>query len=274
VLLRLAYLTVSNAFTVLHLLPMSDREKDAEILALHHQLAVLERQLGMEKARFTPSDRIFLAALLRRLPKDVLRRLRLLVQRAQSGTRMGRPPTGMTGDPGESSIPRHHRPANRRQRKDLRRHPRPNQLQSRLCRRRHTGRISRRGRAELSQHTLPHRARNLHTHTPTCPSWMVKRRNRSQPRSARSSPRPYGDVPGIDPRRARRVQTRHRRTNGTAEPRKAGGYDRREGGRHALKLFAPIEELGALALALAVQRQETKMHGDMRSAEGTTGSVR
>ncbi|MDT5026101.1 MAG: hypothetical protein QOE61_2527 [Micromonosporaceae bacterium] len=53
--LRLAYLAVSNAFTVLRLLPMSDREKDAEIL--RHQLAVLERPLGMEKARLTPSDR-------------------------------------------------------------------------------------------------------------------------------------------------------------------------------------------------------------------------
>jgi putative transposase len=80
VLLRLAYLTVSNAFAMLRLLPMSDREKDAEILALRHQLAVLQRQLGTEKARFTPSDRIFLAALLHRLPKDVLRRLRLLVR--------------------------------------------------------------------------------------------------------------------------------------------------------------------------------------------------
>jgi hypothetical protein len=74
VLLRLAYLTVSNAFAVLRLLPMSDREKDAKILALRHQLAVLQRQLGMEKARFTPSDRIFLAALLHRLPRDVPRR--------------------------------------------------------------------------------------------------------------------------------------------------------------------------------------------------------
>jgi hypothetical protein len=34
VLLRLAYLTVTNAFAVLRLLPMSDRDKDAEILAL------------------------------------------------------------------------------------------------------------------------------------------------------------------------------------------------------------------------------------------------
>jgi putative transposase len=34
VLLRLAYLTVTNAFAMLRLLPMSDRDKDAEILAL------------------------------------------------------------------------------------------------------------------------------------------------------------------------------------------------------------------------------------------------
>jgi hypothetical protein len=34
VLVRLAYLAVGSAFGVLRLLPMSDREKDAEILAL------------------------------------------------------------------------------------------------------------------------------------------------------------------------------------------------------------------------------------------------
>jgi putative transposase len=80
VLLRLAYLTMTNTFAVLRLLPMSDRDKDTEILALRHQLAVLQRQLGNEKARFTPSDRAFLAALLHRLPPKVLRRLRLLVR--------------------------------------------------------------------------------------------------------------------------------------------------------------------------------------------------
>jgi putative transposase len=42
VLLRLAYLTISNAFAALRLLPMSDRDKDAEILALRHQITVLE----------------------------------------------------------------------------------------------------------------------------------------------------------------------------------------------------------------------------------------
>jgi putative transposase len=80
VLLRLAYLTVMNTFAVLRLFPMSDRDKDTEILALRHQIGVLERQLGDEKVRFTPADRAFLAALLHRLPREALRRLRLLVR--------------------------------------------------------------------------------------------------------------------------------------------------------------------------------------------------
>ena len=79
-LLRLAYLTVTNTFAVLRLLPMSDRDKDTEILALRHQIAVLERRLGKEKVRFTPGDRAFLAALLNRLPREALARLRLLVR--------------------------------------------------------------------------------------------------------------------------------------------------------------------------------------------------
>jgi hypothetical protein len=56
VLLRLAYLTVMNTFAVLRLFPMSDREKDTEILAMRHQLGVLERQLGDGKVRFTPAE--------------------------------------------------------------------------------------------------------------------------------------------------------------------------------------------------------------------------
>ena len=79
-LLRLAYLGVSNAFALLRLLPMSDRDKDAEILALRHQLAVLQRQLAPQRVRFTPSDRALLAALLRHLPRRVLRRLHLVVR--------------------------------------------------------------------------------------------------------------------------------------------------------------------------------------------------
>ncbi len=59
---------------------MSDRDKDVEILALRHQITVLERQLGRTRPRFSPADRAFLAALLHWLPRDVLCRFRLLIR--------------------------------------------------------------------------------------------------------------------------------------------------------------------------------------------------
>ncbi|MEU4806897.1 helix-turn-helix domain-containing protein [Actinosynnema sp. NPDC023587] len=59
---------------------MSDRDKDTETLALRHQLTILERQLGKDRPRFSPTDRAFLAALLHRLPAVTLHRLRLLVR--------------------------------------------------------------------------------------------------------------------------------------------------------------------------------------------------
>jgi len=80
VLLRLAYLGVTNVFALLRLLPMRNGDKDAEILALRHQLSVLQRQLGPDRARFTPGDRALLAALLHRLPRDVLEGLHLVVR--------------------------------------------------------------------------------------------------------------------------------------------------------------------------------------------------
>jgi putative transposase len=63
VLLRLAYLGVTNALAMLRLLPMSGQAKDAEILALRHQIMVLLGQVNGERVRFGPSDRAFLAAL-------------------------------------------------------------------------------------------------------------------------------------------------------------------------------------------------------------------
>ena len=74
------YLTVTNAFAALRLLPVGDRDKDVEILALRHQITVLERQLAADRVKFAPEDRAFLAALLAPLPRQVLRRLRLLVR--------------------------------------------------------------------------------------------------------------------------------------------------------------------------------------------------
>lgn len=79
VLLRLAYLGVTNVFAMLRLLPASDRSKEIEILVLRHQVTVLRCQLGEQRPRFDPSDRALLAALLHRIPRDVLRGLRVLV---------------------------------------------------------------------------------------------------------------------------------------------------------------------------------------------------
>jgi transposase InsO family protein len=107
-LLRLAYLAVTNTFALLRLLPMSDRDKDIEILALRHQLLVLQRQVGTPA--FTDTDRLVLAGLLHRLPRQqlcqllllvrpdtVLRWHRDLIKRRHAATcapkRRGRPPT-------------------------------------------------------------------------------------------------------------------------------------------------------------------------------------
>src|ERR1017187_5315380 len=62
----------------MRLLPMSDQEKDIEILALRHQLIVLQRQVG--KPAFTQTDRMVLAGLLHHLPAGKLRQLLLLVR--------------------------------------------------------------------------------------------------------------------------------------------------------------------------------------------------
>ncbi|CCH29363.1 hypothetical protein ABZ816_40100 [Actinosynnema sp. NPDC047251] len=88
-LLRLAYLAMTHAFALLRQLPLSDRDRDVEILALRHHITILERELGKGRPRFSPSDRAFLAALLHRLPVATLHRLRLLV-RPETGLRWHR----------------------------------------------------------------------------------------------------------------------------------------------------------------------------------------
>jgi transposase InsO family protein len=75
--LRFAYLAVLRLFGWLALLARSDRVKDAEILILRHQVAVLQRQV--KDPRLSWADRAVLAALARLLPESQLRRLRLIV---------------------------------------------------------------------------------------------------------------------------------------------------------------------------------------------------
>jgi putative transposase len=74
--LRFGYLAVLRVFGWLALLARSDRAKDAEILLLRHQVAVLQRQAGTPKLSW--ADRAILSALARLLPRGHLRQLRLI----------------------------------------------------------------------------------------------------------------------------------------------------------------------------------------------------
>jgi hypothetical protein len=67
VAVRLLYQLLVKGFSWLALLARSSASKDAEILALHHEVAVLRR--GNPKPRLDWTDRAVLAALARMLPK-------------------------------------------------------------------------------------------------------------------------------------------------------------------------------------------------------------
>jgi hypothetical protein len=65
---RLVYLAVSRAFAWLALLARGDASKDAKILVLRHEIAVLRRQVASPKPDW--AGRGVLAALGRLLPED------------------------------------------------------------------------------------------------------------------------------------------------------------------------------------------------------------
>ena len=64
-LIRLIYIFLVRVFGWLVLLVRSDAAKDAEILVLHHEVAVLRRQVARPKPRW--ADRAMIAALARLL---------------------------------------------------------------------------------------------------------------------------------------------------------------------------------------------------------------
>jgi len=116
-LLRLAYLGIRTRSGCCGHCRTLTRDRDTDILALRHQLAVLHRQLGGQRIRFEPADRAWLAALLSTLPRPSLHRLRLLVRpdtvlrwhrdlHAPVATRRHRGPAGEDGPaPSARSAP-------------------------------------------------------------------------------------------------------------------------------------------------------------------------
>jgi putative transposase len=66
VLLKIVYLLTCRVLSLAVLVFCGDRAKDAELLMLRHENAVLRRQVG--RVRYEPADRVWLAALARLLP--------------------------------------------------------------------------------------------------------------------------------------------------------------------------------------------------------------
>ena len=75
--LRLIYVAVLRVFGWLALLARSDRAKDAEILVLRHQVAVLQHLV--KTPRLSRADRAILSALARLLPTGRIRQMHLLI---------------------------------------------------------------------------------------------------------------------------------------------------------------------------------------------------
>jgi putative transposase len=67
VLLKIVYLLVSRILGLAVLVFRTDLAKDAELLVLRHENAVLRRHVG--RVRYEPTDRVWLAALARLIPR-------------------------------------------------------------------------------------------------------------------------------------------------------------------------------------------------------------
>ena len=67
VLLKIVYLLVRRLLSLAVLVFRGDRAKDAQLLVLRHENAVLRRHVGL--VRYEPADRVWLAALTRLIPR-------------------------------------------------------------------------------------------------------------------------------------------------------------------------------------------------------------
>jgi putative transposase len=68
VLLKIVYVLVRRLLSLAVLVFRGDRAKDAELLALRHENAVLRRHVG--RLRYEPADRVWFAALAGLIPRQ------------------------------------------------------------------------------------------------------------------------------------------------------------------------------------------------------------
>jgi putative transposase len=67
VLLKIVYLLVRQLLSLAVLVFRGDRAKDAELLVVRHENAMLRRHVG--RVRYEPADRVWFAALARLIPR-------------------------------------------------------------------------------------------------------------------------------------------------------------------------------------------------------------
>ena len=94
VVLSFLYRLTSRLFALLGVRRMDSLAKDAEILVLRHQLAVLRRQAG--RPRFTWSDRALITLLARLVPRERWRASRVNPTLSSPGTAAWSSGTGPT----------------------------------------------------------------------------------------------------------------------------------------------------------------------------------
>ena len=105
-----AYLLARCLLSCLMLLARREASKEAELLVLRHENAVLRRQAG--RVRYQPADRLWLAALSRLIPRHLWRevfavtpatllawRRRLIARKWDYSSRQRRAPAHVSQDP-------------------------------------------------------------------------------------------------------------------------------------------------------------------------------
>jgi hypothetical protein len=98
VLLKITYLLMRWFFSLAVLLVRGDRAKNAELLVLRHENAVLRRNAG--RIRYDPADRVWFSALTRSIPRRRWAEVFAVTPAIASGAPRAAPSSRAAGRPG------------------------------------------------------------------------------------------------------------------------------------------------------------------------------